>query len=204
MHWIDVFGPPGVGKSTVCDHLWHPHAIPWQTCKLFPEEWVPFLEECQRLMKAVESHPSFANCHGMVNRSIRKMSMVAQKDDPRVYIQTGFAQRGLGFGWRLENQEDIRRFYEIMPTDIGVVSLWAPPRIVMERNRGREAQNENREHMVPLMERPREIALEVLKARGVKVLELDTRRPDPDLRKEVLDFRDAHCPASRPAQSTAA
>jgi len=77
-----------------------------------------------------------------------------------------------------------------MPVSLGVVSLWAPTRLVEERNRDREAKGENRDYMVPLMERPREIALEVLKQRGVPLLELDTRRSPEDLRKQVLGFRD--------------
>lgn len=201
MRFIDVFGPPGVGKSTVCDHFFHPHAITWQWVKEFPAEWQTFLDECEKLMEAVKDHPTAHLCRGMVDRSLRKMAAVHAKNDPRVYIQTGFAQRGLGFGWRLEKPEAIRRFYELMPISVGVVSLWAPPELVMERNRGREAQNENRAHMVMPMARPREIALEVLRQRGVPVLELDTRQPATELRKQVLDF--ANSPAGS-VQSTAA
>lgn len=190
MLWIDLFGPPGVGKSTIADFLWHPHAIPWQTTNTFPEEWAPFLKECQSLLKKVEGHFSYQNCQGMVHRSLRKMAAVHYKNDERAYIQTGFAQRGLGFGWRLSDPEQVRKYYELMPVSLGVVSLWAPTKLVEERNRGREAQGENRDYMVPLMERPREIALEVLKQRGVPLLELDTRRPPEDLRKQVLGFRD--------------
>jgi hypothetical protein len=120
MMWLDVFGPPGVGKSTVCDHFWHPHAIPWQTVQTFPEEWGDFLTECTLLLKKVEGHFSYQNCLGMVNRSLRKMAAVDAKNDDRTYIQTGFAQRGLGFGWRLDNPEEIRRYYELMPTSLGV------------------------------------------------------------------------------------
>ena len=190
MRWLDVFGPPGVGKSTICDHFWHPHAIAWQSAPPYPEEWKEFLDECGSLLGKVREHPTFSACQGMVKRSLNKMSAVQARNDDSIYIQTGFAQRGLGFGWRLKNQEEIRTYYELMPVSLGVVSLWAPTGLVEERNRGREAQGENREHMVSLMERPREIALEVLRKRGVPLVELDTRIPPRELRKRVLDFRD--------------
>lgn len=190
MEWLDVFGPPAVGKSTVCDAFWHPHAIPWQSVKKVPTEWTPYFHEVNRLLEEVKDHPSFRACLGMVNRSLKKMAAVHAKDDERVYIQTGFAQRGLGFGWRLDDPEQIRRYYELMPTSLGVVSLWAPPELVEERNRGRERQGENRAHMVQPMIRPREIALEVLKKRAIPLLELDTRRDPSELRDQVLEFRD--------------
>lgn len=190
MEWLDVFGPPAVGKSTVCDVFWHPHAIPWQSVREMPEEWTPFFHEVNRLLKEVKDHDSFQACLGMVNRSLKKMAAVHAKDDDRVYIQTGFAQRGLGFGWRLSDPEQVRKYYELMPVSLGVVSLWAPPELIEERNRGRASQGEDRAHMVQPMVRPREIALEVLKKRGVPLLELDTRRDPDELRKQVLEFRD--------------
>lgn len=202
MKWIDVFGPPGVGKSTVCDHFWHPHAIPHQSAPLPPKEWTEFLQECARLLKAVEGHFSFQNCLGMVTRSLRKMSAVHVKADDRVYIQTGFAQRGLGFGWRLSDPERVRRYYELMPVSLGVVSLYAPPDLVEARNRGREAQGENRDYMVRAMERPRQIAIDVLRARGVAVLELDTRTSPQELRNQVIGFRNRL--AANAVQSAAA
>ncbi len=207
MQWIDTFGFPAVGKSTIVDTICHPHSVPWQSVKLYPwgagdgqtpEAWTPFFHEVNRLLEEVKDHPSFGACLGMVNRSLKKMAAVHAKDDERVYIQTGFAQRGLGFGWRLDDPEQIRRYYELMPTSLGVVSLWAPPELVEERNRQRERQGENRAHMVKPMIRPREIALEVLKKRAVPLLELDTRRDPAELRKQVLEFRDDCAKAFQP------
>ena len=190
MQWLDVFGAPAVGKSTIADHFFHPQFIPWQSYKVMPEEWNEFSHEVDWLLEEVKDHPSFDACLGMVNRNAKKMAAVYERDDERVYIQTAFAQRGLGFGWRLDDPEQIRRYYELMPTSLGVVSLWAPPELIEERNRGREKQGENRAHMVQPMIRPREIALEVLKQRAVPILELDTRRDPAELRKQVREFRD--------------
>ncbi len=202
MKWIDVFGPPGVGKSTIADAFFHPHAIPWQPFRTLPEEWTPLLLEVNRLLETVKEHETFQNCLGMVNRSIKKMAAVHARADNRIYIQTGFAQRGLGFGWRLDvlqkDVEQIRKYYELMPVSVGVVSLIAPREIIIKRNHARERQGENRAHMVEPMERTREIALEVIKERGVPLLELDTRRDPQELRKQVIEFRDAHHRPERP------
>ena len=189
MRWIDVFGPPGVGKSTLCDHLWAPHAIEWQSVTGFPGEWDEFIDYTGWLMDRVKDHPSFNLVLGMVNRSFKKMAAVHRRMDDAIYVQTGFAQRGLGFGWRLKDPEDIRRYYELMPVSLGVVSLYTDEGVIIDRNKARTW--ENRAHMVPLMARPREIAVEVMKERGVPLLEIDTRQPIANSRKQLTDFRDS-------------
>jgi hypothetical protein len=91
-----------------------------------------------------------------------------------VYIQTGLAQRGLGIGWRLRDPEDVAEYFQLMPVSSGVVFLCADVDTVQKRNRDR---GKDRSYMVPKMERPREVALEVLGRRRVKLLKLDTREP---------------------------
>lgn len=195
MRWLDVFGPPGVGKSHLCDTLWHPHAIEWKHINEFPAEWASFLFTVEMLLGKVSAHPTFPACLGMVGRSLRKMAAVQAIQSDDVYIQTGFAQRGLGFGWRLENPENVRSYYELMPVSLGMVSLTAPEEIIIARNEAREkvkaTAHENRAFMVPLMRRAREIALEVFDERGVPLLELDTTRDPQALRRELLAFRDS-------------
>jgi hypothetical protein len=102
-----------------------------------------------------------------------------------VYVQTAFAQRGLGIGWRLNDPEDIAQYFELMPVSVGVVFLYADVDTVRKRNRDR---GKDRSHMVAKMERPREIALEVLGRRGVKLLKLDTREPIALNARRLRDF----------------
>lgn len=198
MKFIDVMGPPGVGKSALCDDLWSPHAIDWRGVTDFPQEWGPFLLRVDSLLHKVARHWSFDACLGMVRRSLCKMAAVHRTQSDDTYIQTGFAQRGLGFGWRLDNPEDVRAYYELMPVSLGVVSLNADIETLQARNRSRAARGENRDFMVPLMVKAHRIAIETLKERDVPLLELDTRRPVTELRQELEAFHVA-CRRSKAA-----
>src|SRR3990167_4399409 len=198
MKSIDVFGPPGVGKSALCDGLWHPHAINWQDENIkFPKAWLPFLQCTARMLKKVEEHPTYEACLRMTRRSLRKMAAVATDQRDSIYVQTGFAQRGLGFGWRLNEAglvEEVREYFELMPVSLGAVALSADLDTILGRNRAREDKletaHENRSHMVPLMERPMEIAIEVLSQR-IPILAIDTRMPIEEARRQLLEFRDS-------------
>lgn len=184
MDWLDIAGPPGVGKSTLVDPLWHPRAIE-PDGRGFPAEWSDFLECTARLLDRVRGHASFNKCLSMVNRSFRKMSTVARMQSDRIYIQTGLAQRGLGIGWRLNDPEEIAEYFTLMPVSIGVALLYADVETVQRRNVER---GKDRSFMVPLMERPWQIARDVLRARGVEVLELDTRHPRAFNGQKLLNF----------------
>src|SRR5690606_13567141 len=48
MRWLDCAGPPGSGKSTLCDYFWDPHSIPIED-RLPPASWHDFLNEVSRL-----------------------------------------------------------------------------------------------------------------------------------------------------------
>ncbi len=212
MNWVDVCGFPGVGKSTLCDPLWKPHDIPIDMDRLPPMNWLPFLNEIQRLLELVQPHPSFVAAVRMNRRSVRKIATVARikylvpdqkigidengigyadiKSGP--YIQTALVQRGLGFGWRLyqlDMVEEVRGYFEKMPVSIGVPFLLAHKDIVMSRNRARieiaETAHENRDFMVALMEPAIEIAKEVMRERGVPVVEIDTEQPIEQARAEL-------------------
>jgi len=185
MRWIDVAGAPGVGKSTLMDGFWPPRCIQWDE-KPYPEEWSEFLMVVDRLLKKIQRHPSIGACKSMIQRSFRKIATVSRMQDDRIYIQTGLVQRGLGIGWRLKDPEDIAAYFEIMPVSIGVAILFADVETVQRRNVER---GKDRSHMVPLMERPRQIAVEILRDR-IPLLELDTTRLVNENVADLLAFSD--------------
>jgi hypothetical protein len=175
-----------VGKSTLTDWLWPPRGIPWDE-KPYPEEWGDFLKVTNGLLKKIQHHPSIGACKSMIQRSFRKMATVSRMQDDRIYIQTGLVQRGFGIGWRMDNPEEIAEYFEVMPVSLGVVLLHAPVEEVQRRNIER---GKDRSYMVPLMERPRQIAAEVLHNRGNPLIELDTTRPLNDCLGDLLAFAD--------------
>jgi len=123
-------------------------------------------------------------------RSIKKMSAVARMPaDPRgPFIQTGFVQRGLGFGWRFNllgiPLDEMRHFFRLMPVSLGVAFLMVNDETVLARNRERlsnpETAHENRSYQVPLYRKPLAVAREVLRERGVPVFDIDAEGQTPD------------------------
>lgn len=204
MNWLDIAGPPGAGKSTLCNPICHEHSITWDG-RLPPAYWRPFLDEMTALFGLIRGHWSFVPAVRMNNRSARKMATVERMGEridwepSTTYIQTGLVQRGLGFGWRL-NQAGadvnlIRPFFWRMPVSIGVVFLEADDETVMARNKARRqvaaTAHEDRSFMVPLMREPIRIAKEVLRERGIPVLELDVQhQSQDDARAKLLAFAD--------------
>lgn len=204
---MDVAGPPGSGKSALCDRIWSPNAIRWTEDPGVPKEWDKFLEVCDQLLGELQDHPTYGLLLGMTKRSLHKMAAVYRRQDDTVYIQTGIAQRGLGFGWRLNERgrvDMVRKFFQVMPVSLGVALVDCPVEVAMERNRLRErtaaTAHENREHMVPLMVRPIQIMLEELFARDVSIAQIDATKPLEDARWDLLRFaseRAASSEASR-------
>lgn len=214
MNWLDVAGPPGVGKSTICDPLWHSQ-LRFDDGRLPPASWQPFLDEITRLFGLIRRHETFQAAIRMNRRSVRKMATVARMSEPDgagaiwgqdgpirldrwhgPYIQTGLVQRGLGFGWRLNQMgadvNEIRDYFRLMPVSLGVAVLSAPAEIIEARNRARlgnpATAHEDRAFMVPLMAKPLEVALEILRGRGVPILAVDTTWPVETCRAALVDF----------------
>jgi hypothetical protein len=205
--WLDCAGPPGSGKSTLCDPLYGPHAITIEN-RLPPASWLDFCNECTRLFHLIKPHATFGAALRMVNRSVRKMATVARMEGQSPYIQTGLVQRGLGFGWRLNDMgkdlNELRHYFELMPVSIGVAFTKCPQHIVEERNAARrlvrETRFEDRSRMVGLMMPAIEIAKKVLNERGVPVIEIDTTQPIEDARAQLLAF--ANRPPCEPARTS--
>ena len=200
MRWLDVSGPPGSGKSTLCDSIWGPHDLPIED-RPPPQEWERFVRETTRLFYLIASHPTLGAAVRMNNRSFRKMATVYRSQETGPYIQTGFVQRGLGFGWRLQDLNnrgyhvsvsDLRRWFELMPVSLGVAFTQCPESVIVERNKAREevkeTSHENRSHMVPLMRPAIELAKEVFNERGVNVMEIDTSGDPETGRQRLRDF----------------
>lgn len=194
MRWVDVCGAPGSGKSTLCDGLWSPHAIKWDGWGV-PDEWDPLMKVADELLEELKDHPTYSLLLGMTKRSLMKMGTVHRRQNDGVYIQTGLAQRGLGFGWRLNERgrvELVRDYFRVMPVSLGVAIVTCPIDVAQERNRLREevsaTAHENRSHMVPLMDRPIEILKEEMDARGVSTIEIDSTKPIEDARRDLLRF----------------
>lgn len=195
MKWLDVMGAPGSGKSTICDEFWGPHAMPIEH-RYPPLKWEPFLNEVNRLLHLISHHPTFPAAMRMNNRSIRKVATVARDEGIGPYIQTCLAQRGLGFGWRMNDMgismDELRPYFKLMPVSIGVACTKCPTEVVEQRNHDRKlvaaTAHEDRAHMVTLMLPAIEVALETLNGRGVPVLEVSTDQPVEASRKEIRAF----------------
>lgn len=206
--WIDVAGPPGAGKSTICDPIWGHRAIDWDG-KLPPAEWEPFLDEISALFNLIRNHPTLEAAVRMNRRSVRKMATVARMESERPYIQTGFIQRITGFGWRLVDMgcdvNLIRPALWRMPVSLGAAFLTASPEEITRRNHARKlvpaTAHEDRAHMIAPMLPAIAVAKEVLRERGVKVIEIDVEHQTPDAAREhlVAFAGDAasHAPARR-------
>ena len=189
MQWLDIFGPPGVGKSTIVDPLWPPKVIEGDGLP-YPESWDEFTACVGELLVKVKGHPSFNACESMIARSFRKMASVSRIDSEQIYIQTGLAQRGLGLGWRLKDPNDVRPYFELMPVSLGVVMLSADSDVIRERNfeRGQIEPKKDRGHMIKPMEATLKIARTALQARGVPFLELDTEDQVHVNQQRILAF----------------
>ena len=161
-----------------------------------PAGWHDFLNEVTRLFLLIRRHRSFDAAVRMNNRSIRKIATVARIEGPGPYIQTALAQRGLGFGWRLNDLDidlnELRHFYRLMPVSVGVAVARCPAEVVKQRNRDREkikeTAHENRAFMHDLMLPAIELAVEVLRERSVPIVEIDTAQPVDAARRQLVEF----------------
>lgn len=169
MRWIDVAGAPGVGKSAILDDLW-PRKIALDgkgPCR----EWNEFCD-CAARLASRAFRPD--ECRGLIDATICKIATIARRQDPGIYVQAGLAQIGLELGWRLSDADALREIYGLMPVSGGVVFMIADVETVQARNRSR---TRNFAERVPAMVRAIEIGRQVIQARGVPVLCIDTRQP---------------------------
>ena len=206
MRFVDVAGPPGCGKSTLCYPVWGDKSVGWDG-QLPPAYWRPFLDEVTQLCILVRDHPSFEAVIRMNDRSAKKMATVSRMEMHGCFMQTGLVQRILGFGWRLKDMKRdvnlIRPALWRMPVSVGVVFLEASDAEIQRRNKLRESvpetAHENRSFQIPLMRESIAIAKDVLCEREVPILELDVEHQSIDAaRAQLLDF--AARPACQPSE----
>jgi len=134
----------------------------------------------------------------MLERNFRKMAVVSQMQGGP-YLGTAFAMRGIGIGWRLADMGLdpmlASSYFWSMPVSLGCVYLKCSPETLKKRNRARryvsETSWEDRSFQIDHQARVIEILKDILKERGVPLLELDTEFQSPDQsRKQLLTFAD--------------
>lgn len=210
MNWLDVAGPPGSGKSTICYSLWGDREVTTDNLPL-PVEWHEFIDEIGRLLDFIASKPPafipelgghlnlFTPAVRMCTRSLHKMAAVYRmpETDRGPFIQAGFIQRGLGFGWRMvalgEDVDRIRPFFRLMPVSLGAVFLEVSVETAIARNKARrlvpETAHEDRSYQVPRYQEPIRVAKDELRKRGVPTMMLDVENSSPEESRAVLvDF----------------
>lgn len=206
MNFCDVAGVPGCGKSTLCYPIWADRSVTWDG-KLPPAYWRLFLDELTTLMELVQDHPSIQAVLRMNDRSAKKMATVERMDQDGCFLQTGLVQRILGFGWRLHDMGQdinlIRPALWRMPVSVGAAFLEADLETILHRNQEREktpaTAHENRSYQVHHMMACMPLAKEVLRERGVPVIEIDVQNQTiEDARAQLVEFskRDP-CDAAR-------
>jgi len=201
MRWIDVAGPPGSGKSTICDPLWPHDAIEPKEVEP-PIEWHDFLNEVTRLMGVVRPHPTFVAAVRMNRRTMRKMAAVWADEREGPYIQTGFIQRGLGFGWRMldlgiDPEKELQHFFRLMPEPLGAVFLRGDSAIIAQRNRDREkvaaTAHENREHMVEKIKACEGLVNDWLSDRDIYIQNIWTDATSPEEARVIVTKLAVEC-----------
>lgn len=179
MRWLDYFGLPGVGKSTIVDPLPKP---PTGHIVAPPLEWADFLDCVYQLLPLTDWHPTGHVARQAIKTAIRVTAAVHAHDDPGTVVHRCFAHRGLSIAYRLRDVGDVREFYRLMPLSVGVVWFRADMETVRLRN---AARGDDKFYMAAKMQEGIEIALEEFGRRGVTVHELDTTRPVDETRKDL-------------------
>lgn len=182
MKWVDVAGCPGSGKSTLCYPMWGDKSVTWDGGAL-PSAWIVFSREVKTLFERVRAHPSFSAVLRMNDRTAKKMATVYRMQNDGVFIQTGWMQRILGFGWRLhqmgEDTNLIRAALETMPVSEGVAFLDADLQTLLQRNRDRknvpQTAHEDRSFQVPHMLAVIPLAKQVMRERNIPMIEIDVQ-----------------------------
>lgn len=183
---MDLFGLPGVGKSTICDPLPKPPIDKHRTVAR-PKEWDAFIDCVRSLLPLTEWHPSASVARRAIKTAIQVTAAVNAHEDDGVVVHRCFAHRGLSIACRMRDPEPIREFYQLMPVSVGVAHFTAPFETVLARFAARPAElnrNLRPEDMVTSIG----IALEELTRRGVPLVTINTMKPVEESRATLLAF----------------
>jgi hypothetical protein len=188
MKWVDVMGPTGVGKSTLCTPDCNPDDFPQDRIEL-AEDWQRF-ERCARRLCERAAENGYSGAWRMTQNAILRMAHIAGMRGDGVYMNVGLAHRGLSIAWRLPDLKAIEEFYALMPVSIGVASLHADPATLKARNieRGRTIRNKQRSELAVKMEGVRPVCVAAIKAAGIALIEIDTREPVADNVQRLRSF----------------
>jgi hypothetical protein len=188
MRWVDVFGPTGVGKTTICTPLWNPDTYSQDRIEL-PQAWDKFAQCARRLcdLASANGHPG---AWRLTQTAIWRMQHIARMPGDGVYMNVGLAHRGISIAWRLPKPNAIREFYELMPVSIGVASLHADIDTLHRRNvaRGKVIRNKQRSALSIRMAAVQPICVAAMKAAGVPLIEIDTTEPVADNVARLREF----------------
>lgn len=173
MKWVDVIGPTGVGKSTLCDPISHPRDFPHPPIAI-PPHWRKFTALARRLCDDAAAN-GHADTWRMTQNAIWRMIAIEQKEDAGVYCNVGLGLRGVSIAWRLPDPAAIAEFYELMPVSIGFAALIADDDTLRNRNieRGKTIPKKQRAPLAVRMHRVMPLAISAIKARGVPMIEID-------------------------------
>jgi hypothetical protein len=170
---IEVFGAPGVGKSALFNDLWAP-SVPWDGLPE-PAGWRPFLDHAARIELEIRAD----HWRQMLTKAARKVATLSRIEGQGVYAGVGLVQRGLDLCWRGPSLDVVAEYCRRMPLPAGAISLYADQETIRARNveRGKRQPSRELSRLAHLNDAPRLMVRDILRARGVPVLELDTRQP---------------------------
>jgi hypothetical protein len=117
----------------------------------------------------------------MFNKAVRKVATLSRMPGGG-YAGVGLVMRGMDLSWRIEDADAVAEFYSLMPLPAGAISLYADQDTIVARNleRGKKRPSRELSRLAFLNDAPRQMAVAILRDRGVPVLELDTRHSVDD------------------------
>lgn len=179
MRWVDVAGPPGVGKSAILDSLWPRKPEP--DGEGLPTDWSDAFDLAVDL---AARGAGAAEARGLIEVTFAKVATISRMPGDGIYVQAGLAQIGLELGWRLAPWATAE-FYRAMPVSAGVVFMTAFAETVEARNMARPRNFAER--VRPMLDAAA-AGHDVLAARGIPLLVIDTGMPIEANRDAVRAF----------------